>query len=772
MWIVAAALVLECAALLWTRRQLTVAVRAERARFTTIFYESPTPKALTRMRDRAIVDVNAAYLHAFGVEREQIVGKRPDDVGIHIADREAMFEALEREGVLKDRPWHAITPDGVRRDVLLSAHVIELDGERLAMTALMDLTGYHHAIAAAREADARLNELATLVDVAFWVRDVGSERLLYASPGCERIWGRPIREARDWLSTVHPDDRERMTTRAARHDIAAGDQTEFRVVHSDGSVHWIHARIYCVRDDGGGVVRIAGVCEDVTARKQAELAAQASNERFQQLAESIREVFWMTDLRKQEMVYISPAYETIWGRTVASLYARPMAWIEAIHVEDRERVLEAARTKQMSGSYDERYRIVRPDGEIRWIRDRAFPVRDDDGNVVRVCGLADDITEQYALQQQMQQSQKLESIGLLAGGVAHDFNNILSVITANADLLTEALTGRADREMLDEIQAAAERAASLTRQLLAFSRRQVVQPAVLDVNDAVEETRRMLQRLLPETVTLRLALDPDVGSILIDPGQLAQVLVNLCVNARDAMDERDGAITIETCAAPGEAWLLVRDNGCGMTDEIKRRMFEPFFTTKEVGRGTGLGLSVVHGIVEQAHGSIDVNSDVGKGTTFRLRFPLAGGAETDLDASREIARGHERILLVDDDRYLRASASRALRRAGYAVVDVGSASEALAQLRRGARVDLLITDIVMPVMSGRELAEIVREEFPQLCVLYTSGYTDDVIVRQGVQRAEVEFLEKPFGSVALTAKVRALIDMTSAPSRAHRPSLH
>ncbi len=369
------------------------------------------------------------------------------------------------------------------------------------------------------------------------------------------------------------------------------------------------------------------------------------------------------------------------------------------------------------------------------------------------------------LENQVRRTQKLESLGLLAGGVAHDFNNILAVIGSNVGLLEESTSGEETAEIITEVQRAVARGAALTHQLLAFSRKQMTRPLVLDLNGAIADTRKMLRRMVGEDVEILTSLDPEAARVCIDPGHLVQVLMNLSVNARDAMPG-GGTLTISTrkvCAKLGvEAELSIADTGCGMTDEVRRRAFEPLFTTKGLGQGTGLGLSVVHGIVEKAGGRITIESEVGHGTTFHIFLPTIDAPSDVLgDAhATTTAHGSETILFVDDDLYVRESASRALRSRGYTVVEAGNGTAALELLRaRSAPIDLLVTDVVMPGMNGRELAEAARDERPSLRVLYTSGYTDDAALQSGIRYTEVAYLEKPYDVHGLADKVREVLDV-------------
>lgn len=530
--------------------------------------------------------------------------------------------------------------------------------------------------------------------------------------------------------------------------------------------------------------------EDRRRRKRAEAALRESQERFQELAENIREVFWLTTPDKGQMLYVSPAYEQIWGRTCESLYQAPTRWLEAIYPEDEQRVIHAI-SKQITGGYAEEYRIVRPDGSIRWIWDRAFPIRDQSGNVYRIAGVAEDITERKLLEDQFRQAQKMEAVGRLAGGITHDFNNLLTVIMGYCQLLLGTLTpDDPTRKEVEEIRKAGDRAVSLTRQLLAFSRRQVFQPLVLDLNKHIEGVESLVRRLIGEDITLVISKAPDLGKVLVDPGQIPQIIMNLAVNARDAMPE-GGQLTIETANVdfsdasiacridipPGHfVMLAVSDTGIGMDAETKTRLFEPFFTTKEPGKGTGLGLSTVYGIVKQSGGAIRVYSERGFGTTIKIYLPRIQYG-TDLAAVPTPARipetrGIETVLLVEDEESLRRLTRKILERNGYTVLVAQDGAEALqiCEAHQGS-IHLLLTDIVLPGMNGRELVQRVLRILPQIRVVYMSGYTDRVIGQLGIPDLDGPFLEKPFTSEALTRKLREAL--AGAGGRAiHGPGIH
>ncbi len=519
---------------------------------------------------------------------------------------------------------------------------------------------------------------------------------------------------------------------------------------------------------------------EMTERKQAELSLRESEERFRQLAENIDEVFWIANPIDGKILYVSSAFEKIWGMPCKSLYKTRQVWLDTIHRDDREQVLLAITTKQNRGEYDETYRIVRPDGLVRWIHDRAFPIRNAAGEVFRVVGTASDVTENRNLESQFLQSQKMEAFGLLAGGVAHDFNNLMSVVMGYSDIwLLKLPLDSPVRIPLKAIKNAGERASSLTKQLLAFSRQTVLESKVLDLNTVVRETEKMLGRLIGDDIVLSSILNPAIPRIKVDPGQIGQVLMNLAINARDAMPH-GGNLTIETRTVnfddayvqahlgtkPGSHVMLsVSDTGSGMPPEIVARIFEPFFTTKGVGKGTGLGLAVVYGVISQSGGSIDVESNLGTGTTFKLYFPVT--LENVNSASKsgeiEVHAGIETILVVEDESSLLEIVKESLESFGYTVLTASSGPDALKLVcANEGTIDLMLTDVVMPGMSGRELADTLKQKLPELKVVFMSGYTDDSVVRHGVNHEQVAFLQKPFAPFDLVKKVREELDKNSS----------
>jgi signal transduction histidine kinase len=405
-----------------------------------------------------------------------------------------------------------------------------------------------------------------------------------------------------------------------------------------------------------------------------------------------------------------------------------------------------------------------------------FPVRSPSGNTEGVGAIALETTERRHLEEQLQHSQKMEAVGRLAGGIAHDFNNILTAIKSYGDLLVDDMArGSARVEDVEEIREAADRAANLTRQLLAFSRQQMLRPRILDVNSMVRDLKNMLERLIGADVELKTSLAADLGMVTADPGQLEQILLNLVVNARDAMPE-GGRIDIATAnveldeeyarthaatSAGPHVMLSVSDTGVGMSRETQKHLFEPFFTTKDLGKGTGLGLSTVYGIVKQSGGWIWVYSEEGKGTTFKIYLPRVDEkAEPSLPAAHSNGNGgSETILLVEDEPTVREVAARVLRRSGYTVVEALNGADALSKCKEpGSRFDLIVTDIVMPEMGGLELAKRVKETQPFAGILFTSGYTEEAVQRRSFLEPGAAFLEKPFTPAHLAQRARQVLD--------------
>jgi PAS domain S-box-containing protein len=577
-----------------------------------------------------------------------------------------------------------------------------------------------------------------------------------------------------WADLVLPGDRERMMNESA--DAVRlrlrGFRMEYRIRHLDGSVRWIADRHQLCYGQGGKPSGMDGLLLDITDRKKAEedtvraaRALRESEERYALALRGSNDGIWDWNVHTGE-VYFSSRMKAMLGYREDELAPTIDEWTARIHPDDFDHVI-ASLQAHLSGkapTFEVEYRLRHRDGTDRWLLARSVALADDRGEPCRIAGSHTDLTTRRQLEDDLLQAQKMDAIGQLASGVAHDFNNMLTAIRGYADLLMLRSAGCPDnRREIEEIIKASDRATGLTQQLLAFSRKQVLQTAVSDMNAIVANLEPMLRRLIGEHIDLVAVLQPDLSRVRVDRGQFEQVLLNLSVNARDAMPE-GGTLRIETANLPGgRIELRVADSGHGMDDATASRVFEPFFTTKAQGKGTGLGLSTVYGIVKQSGGEVGVTSRPGIGTTFRVLLPAIASepAESgDPNAGQgDWAGGRETVLLVEDEESVRRLVSEVLREAGYAVLEASDGKEALESAgRHDGPVHLVLTDVVMPRMGGFALAGAVSGLLPDTRILYMSGYTTDPAIRDGLAQDGIAFLQKPFTPDVLVRKVREELD--------------
>jgi two-component system cell cycle sensor histidine kinase/response regulator CckA len=575
-----------------------------------------------------------------------------------------------------------------------------------------------------------------------------------------------------WLTIMHPEDRERMRVRWAKaFEEARTRRSEFRWISKDGREIWVESHSAVIKDPEGKLIGLRGVTLDITERKAAEAALRSAEERYRTIFENAVEgIFQATP--DGRYVAANPAMARILGYESPEEFMAERVCFkgENYAVPGTREVLKKriAEDGLVAGFECD---VIKKDGTRITTIQNVRAIFDDRGQLMHYEGSIEDITARKTLESQFRQAQKLEAVGMLAGGIAHDFNNLLTVIGGYCDLALSKLRAEDPlRRHLREISKAAERAGVLTRQLLAFSRKQVLQPKVVDLNAIVSDMEKLLRRLIGEDVRFSAVLSQKLGSVKADPGQIEQVIMNLAVNSRDAMPN-GGTLTIETAnvyldeeyarhhatVSPGHyVMLAVSDSGEGMDATTQARVFEPFFTTKEQGKGTGLGLSTVYGIVKQSGGSIWVYSEVGRGTTFKVYLPRVDEA-AEIEPRREIKEaigGSETILLAEDEEMVRQLAHEVLVAYGYKVLDTANGGAALLICERyEGTIDLLLTDVVMPEMSGPQLAERLKQIRPNMKVLFMSGYTDNAIVHQGVLDQNQNFIQKPFTPVALAEKV-------------------
>jgi PAS domain S-box-containing protein len=666
-----------------------------------------------------------------------------------------------------------------------------------------DITGQRDLESEFRQSQERLRQVVLSSPAVLFTLAVTADRLLpitWISENLLEILGYGIEAIRDpewWGNCVHPDDRDRVMTETRTELFGPGHSNkEYRFRHARGHYVWTRCEIRLIRDLNGHPVEAVGSWSDISDWKaiqqekldleyQLREHSRQVERRLQQVVISSPAVLFTVSTTTDAMVaitWISENLPEILGYSLREAMERDW-WTTNTHPEDRDRVVNQTTLDLFANDHAiVEYRFRHERGHYVWNRCDIRLIRDDAGQAVEAVGAWSDISDwkltqedHSKLRDQLQRAQKMESVGRLAGGVAHDFNNLLTVINGYSDMLMRKLpSDDPSRELVKEIRDAGGRAATLSGQLLVLSRRQLVQVEAVDLNEIIVEFEKMLVRVIGDNIEMQSSLSPSVGSVLADPGQLHQILMNLAINARDAMPN-GGTLLIETAKVdldqtftdqhpevqPGSyIQLKVSDTGVGMTPEVMSHLFEPFYTTKAVGEGTGLGLATVYSIVKQMGGSIWVYSELGQGTTLKLYLPLVESEQSPAAPRPAISilGGSETILLVEDQEQLRKMAGRILRESGYTVCEAANPQEALLHVERyAAPIHLLLTDLVMPGMSGRELADRLKSLRPAMKVMFMSGYSERSMLDRGVLEANSNYLSKPFSPEALGLKVRELL---------------
>jgi two-component system cell cycle sensor histidine kinase/response regulator CckA len=753
------------------------ALRASETRYRRLFEAARDGILILDATTGEITAVNPFLADLLGYSRHDILGKKLWELGPfqEIKRGKVAFKELQSQEYIRYDDLRLETGDGRWIDVEFVSNTYVTDTEKVIQCSIRDITERKLMERAQQNSDERYLALFEYAREGILIADRQSN-YIDANPAICRMLG----YSRGELIGLHAADIVAVSEIAHIEPALAqiinspAYQREWQFRRKDGSL--FAAEVVATAIPDGNLV---AMIRDVTDRHRADTVLERTEGRMLFALQNAHVGIWDMDYVSGVLQW-SQVMEEQYGLQPGTFGGTFDAFAQRLHPDDRASVVDAIRHATETGSdFAVLHRIIRPDGNVRWLSGAGRTFLDERGQPLRAVGISQDVTERHVLEGQFQQAQKMEAVGRLAGGVAHDFNNLLTVILGFCELL---LAGVADddprRSDMTEIQKAATRAAALTSQLLAFSRKQIIEPAVLDLNIIIGDMRPMLGRLIREDVKILLGLPPRLGCVKADRGQVEQVVVNLAVNAQDAMPN-GGTLTIETANVeldehyaafhagvnPGPYVVLtVTDSGVGMPDEVLQHLFEPFFTTKGEGKGTGLGLATVHGIAARNGGSVNVYSEVGRGSSFKVYFPQVGVAAVPVatpappPASVRARASGETVLVVEDAPALRELTKRLLETHGYTVVVAANAREAMRIFDENASIDILLTDVVMPGLSGPELTKELTARRPGLKVIYMSGYTDEAIVQHGVLLPGIAFLHKPFTSIVLSRKIRDVLD--------------
>lgn len=777
------------------RRRLAQAeslVEQERSRLKQYFEQIPLP-AYNISLDGTILDLNRSALEFLEYENKQDLIGKPLLTTVYAPDSRSKAKILlnrwKREGSLRNEELQVLTREGEIRDVLLNVEMI-LDQEgklQHSISVHLDITERKRTEQALRSEEERSRMYLDMAGVILLALDKEGKVVLANPKACSVLGGEEGEIiGKDWFESFIPEHERREVWRVFQQlmsgTVEPAEYVENQVLTLGDNLRWVAWHNTLIKSGAGEILGTFSSGEDITERRQTEQALRESEERFRELTDTLPQVVFEADTRGTITYANRRAFE-LFGYGEEELQ-QGLNTLEMIAAQDHDRA-KANIGRVLKGDKPEstEYMARRKDGGT-------FPVMIystrivRDGGVVGMRGIIVDLSEHKAAEkalkeseERLRQSQKMEAIGRLAGGIAHDFNNLLTTILGYSEmLLSEGTATKEALESVREISKSAQRAASLTQQLLAYSRKQVLRPEELDINEVVKNVTKMLRRLIHENIQLNTVLDPKIGCVKADPAQLEQVIINLAINARDSMPG-GGNLTIETqnlvldesyCklrpeVVPGEyVMLAVTDTGCGIDEKIQKQIFEPFFTTKEPGKGTGLGLATVFGTVKQSNGYVYVYSEPELGSTFKIYLPV-------IQTRKPKGRDHPKegagyttdrtILLVEDDEPLRKLVSRILNRTGYTVVSASNGEEALRLIDSPEHtgIDLLVSDVVMPGIGGKALAEKLQARLPDLKVLYISGYPDEAVVHHGVLDEGVAYLQKPFSPKAIIQKVQEVL---------------
>lgn len=735
---------------------------------------------------------NKAYERIWQRKLESLLANPTDWIeAIHPDDIERVEHSFERmiAGNPFDEVYRIVLPSGEIRWIHDRGNpIVGDDGQVAHMAGIAeDITARREAEESLRISEERLKQIVTHVKDVFWLGDVRTRKVLYVSRAFEEIWGVAVADVLEcfdlWMEKIHEEDRPRV---AAAIDVffqGAPYRETYRVVRDDGSIRWITDAGQVINDNEGKPYHLAGVARDITEQWETEQALRESEERLSQVVNQIGEVFWLSDTQGN-ILYVSPAYEGVWGRPSEGVYRNSTEWLMSVHPDDRARVAAEYARGLAGEGFNTEFRLEQPGGSMRWISCRSSAIYDENGRMIRMAGVAEDITlrknEEIArlkIEEGMRRAQRLESLGVLAGGLAHDFNNLLGAIQINVEHGLKNLSDEEKvRHVLTQVQGAATRAATLTNQMLVYAQQQEVRHTQFSLGEAAIELGGLLRATISRKTDLQMEMEEKDLCIDADPAQIQQVIMNLIINASEAVGDRGGRIVVRcdrrvwsgeelrdfqvgADLASGEyVSLEVADSGCGMDAQTLEHIFDPFFTTKFQGRG--LGLAGVVGTVTAHAGAIHVTSAPGEGTTFTVLLPPCAETHEETAAAQAPAeglwRGSGTILVVDDEEMIRDSTILLLEELGYETL---SASDGLSGVQvfaenRGAITGVLL-DLTLPGLAGTEVFERIRAIDPAMPVVLTTGYTAGDVA-DVLQHEHVAFLHKPFGLKELVEVMREL----------------
>jgi two-component system, cell cycle sensor histidine kinase and response regulator CckA len=763
------------------RNRVEQELRHSQEKYAKMIQSSPDAITLRSLPDRRYVEVSEGFAHLTGYTIEEVIGKTPSEVGIWSDDSShgEILEKLRRDGEVRDVEFAFRTKTGEHRYATVSAVQLTLGTDSYMLSVSRDITER-------KIAEERLSQLAAIVESSFdaIIGKTLDGTIVSWNAGAEAVYGYTAAEAVGQSIAILAPAEQRQEVDQLLDRLARGekiDHHETTRVRKDGQKIIVSITLSPIHDASGTIVGASAISRDITERRRIEQDLRQSEARFACLVQDAPYGIYRVALDGQ-FLHVNPALVRMLGyESEAELLKCNIQTDVYAKAEFRKQLIDDYWQKKEFRDVEAHWK--RKNGERIIVRLSGRPIERPGGEIIYFEVFAEDITERRSLERQLLQSQKMDAIGRLAGGVAHDFNNLLGVILGQTELLQGELgSSPSVHRRTEAIDQSARRAADLTKQLLAFSRQQFIEPRVVDTNAIVRDVEKLLKRLIGEDVELTIHMQSNAGNIKIDPSQLEQILMNLAVNARDAMPE-GGKLILETAyveldeayarqhlgATAGDfVMLAVSDTGTGMDSQTMARIFEPFFTTKGEGRGTGLGLSTVYGIVKQNNGYIMSYSEVEHGTTFRIYFPRVRETSQARDQKSnqgEFAKGCETILLVEDETSLRELARELLEANGYKVIEAERGEKAIQIVEHSQMpIDLLLTDVVMPGIGGKQLAKRLLELRPELHVLYMSGYTDDVISNRGVLPENTLLLPKPFTRAILLRRVREALETQTSLS--------